>query len=46
MARGNGTAVISGRAARSAAGKRYVVILSASNNVGKPARQRLTIKVT
>ena len=45
-ARGNGTAVISGRAARSAAGKRYVVILSASNNVGKPARQRLTIKVT
>lgn len=45
-ARKNGTAVISGRAARSAAGKTYTVMLSASNNVGKPATQRLIIKVS
>jgi hypothetical protein len=38
--------VISGRAARSAAGKVYVVTLSASNKIGKPVTQRLTVKVS
>jgi YVTN family beta-propeller protein len=41
----DGTAVISGRAARSAAGKVYTVTLSASNNVGEPVTQRLRIRV-
>jgi hypothetical protein len=42
----NGTAVSSGHAARSAVGRVHVVMLSASNNVGKPVTQRLTIKVS
>jgi YVTN family beta-propeller protein len=42
----NGMAVIRGRAASSARGKAYLVVLTASNNVGKPVKQRLTIKVS
>jgi YVTN family beta-propeller protein len=43
--RTDGRALISGRAARSTRGKVYVITLIAANGVGKPARQRLTIRI-
>jgi YVTN family beta-propeller protein len=42
----NGTAVISGRAARSARGKRYVIKLIAGNAVRNGVTQRLTLRIT
>jgi YVTN family beta-propeller protein len=42
----NGTAVISGKAARSARGKRYVIELIAGNAVRRGVIQRLTLRIT
>jgi large repetitive protein len=41
----NGTATISGVPSGSARGRTYVITLTASNGVGKPAIQRLTLRV-